>query len=55
MPKEEFVLDAQKEYDTTSVHGIIKKPGTYNVTISFDRPSQDFPTTASKEFRVVEE
>jgi len=54
VPMKDFVLDAQKEYDTTSVHGIIKKSGTYNVTISFDRPSQYFPTTASQKFRVVE-
>ncbi|GEM_PF-4391472 len=52
VPMKEFVIDSQKQYDTTSVHGTIKIPGIYNVTITFDRPSQDFPTTAIKEFRV---
>jgi hypothetical protein len=51
-PMEEFVFDSKKEYDTQSVHGKINNPGTYNVTITFDRPSQDFPTTAIKEFHV---
>ncbi len=52
VPMKEFVLDSQKQYDTTSVHGTIKIPGIYNVTVTFDRPSQEFPTTAIKEFRV---
>jgi len=52
VPMKEFVIDSQKEYDMTSVHGTIKIPGIYNVIIAFDRPSQDFPTTAIKEFRV---
>jgi len=47
-----FVINSQKQYDTTSVHGTIKIPGIYNVTVTFDRPSQEFPTTAIKEFRV---
>lgn len=33
----------------------IKNPGTYIITVTFDRPSQYFPTTVSQEFRVVEE
>jgi hypothetical protein len=49
---EEFVIDSKKEFDTTSVHGKINNPGIYNVTVTFDRPSRDFPTTAIKEFRV---
>ncbi len=52
LPMKDFVLDAQKQYDTTSVHGTVKVPGIYNVTVTFDRPSPDFPTTATKEFRV---
>ena len=52
VPMKDFILDAQKQYDTTSVHGTIKIPGIYNVTVTFDRPSQDFPTIAIKEFRV---
>jgi len=52
VPMKKFVIDSQKQYDTTSIHGIIKIPGIYNVTITFDRPSQDFPTTAIKEFCV---
>jgi len=32
----------------------IKKPGTYNVTVTFEKPSKYHPTTISKEFRVVE-
>ncbi len=31
----------------------IKNPGTYVVTIIFDKPNKYFPTTISKEFRVV--
>jgi hypothetical protein len=54
VPMNEFVIDSQTAYDTTYVHGKINNPGTYNVTIIFDRPSQDFPTMASKEFRVME-
>jgi len=54
VPMKEFVIDSQKQYDATSVSGIIKIPGIYNVTVTFDRPSQNFPTIASKEFRVVE-
>ncbi len=48
----EFVFDIQKEYGTTYGHTELKNPGTYTVTVTFDRPSQDFPTTAIKEFRV---
>ena len=51
-PMRQFVIDSKNEYDTTSVHGVIKIPGIYNVTVTFDRPSHDFPTTAIKEFRV---
>ena len=51
-PMREFVIDSKNEYDTTSVHGVIKIPGIYNVTVTFDRPSHDFPTTAIREFRV---
>ncbi len=54
VPMKEFLIDSQKEYGTTSVHGKIKNPGTYTVTVSFDRPIQNFPTTVSKEFHVVE-
>ena len=43
---------SQKQFDTTSIHGTIKIPGFYNITMTFDRPSQEFPTTAIKEFRV---
>jgi len=53
-PMKGFVYDTEKELLTTSVHGTIKIPGIYNVTITFDRPSQEFPTTAIKEFRVVD-
>jgi len=54
-PMKDFVYDTEKELLTTSVHGVIKIPGMYNVTVTFDRPSQEFPTTAFKEFRVVGE
>lgn len=33
---------------------VIKEPGTYTVTITFDKPNKYYPTTISKEFRVVE-
>ncbi len=32
----------------------IEKPGTYAVTVTFEKPSKYFPTTVNKEFRVVE-
>lgn len=51
---EEFVFNIQKEQGTTYGHIKLKNPGIYNVTVTFDRPSQEFPTTAIKEFRVVE-
>lgn len=31
----------------------IDKPGTYTVTVTFEKPSKYYPTTISKEFRVV--
>lgn len=49
-----FVFDIQKEQGTTYGHIGIKNPGTYTVTVTFDKPSKYFPTTVSKEFRVVE-
>ncbi len=52
VPMKDFVFDIQNERGTTYGHVKLKNPGTYNVTITFDRPSQDFPTTAIKEFRV---
>ena len=51
-PMRNFVFDIQKEMGTTYGHVGIKNPGTYNVTITFDRPSRDLPTTAIKEFLV---
>ncbi len=50
----EFVFDIQKEQGTTYGHIKLKNPGTYTVTVTFDRSSQDSPTTASKELRVIE-
>lgn len=32
----------------------IKNPGTYTVTVIFEKPNKYFPTTVSKDFRVVE-
>jgi len=55
LPMGIFVFDIQKEQGTTYGHVEMKNPGTYTVTVTFDRPSQHFPTTASQEFRVVEE
>ena len=55
LPMGIFVFDIQKEQGITYGHVGIKNPGTYTVTVTFDRPSQYFPTTASQEFRVVEE
>jgi hypothetical protein len=52
---EEFVFDIQKEQGTTYGHIKLKNSGTYSVTVTFDRPNQYFPTTASQEFRVVED
>ena len=54
IPMKDFVFDIQKERGTTYGHIIIKNPGTYNVTITFDRPSSDFPTKSVKEFQVVD-
>ncbi len=55
LPMGIFVFDIEKEQGTTYGHVEMKNPGTYTVTVTFDRPSQYFPTTASQEFRVVEE
>jgi len=54
-PMKSFVYDVQKQIGSQYVHSVIKIPGIYNVTVTFDRPSQEFPTTVFKEFRVVEE
>jgi len=55
LPMGIFVFDIQKEQGTTYGHVKIKNPGTYTVTVTFDKPSKYFPTTVSQEFRVVEE
>lgn len=52
VPMKNFVFDIEKESGTTYGHVGLKNPGTYNVTITFDRPSRDSPTTAIKEFLV---
>jgi len=55
LPMGMFVFDIQKERGTTYGHVEITNPGTYTVTVTFDKPSKYFPTTVSKEFRVIEE
>jgi hypothetical protein len=52
VPMKEFIFDIQRERGTTYGHVELKNPGIYNVTVTFDRPSQEFPTTAIREFRV---
>lgn len=52
-PIEEFIFDIQKEHGTTYGHIKLKNPGTYTVTVTFDRPNQYSPTTISKEFSVM--
>ncbi len=52
VPMKEFVFDIQRERGTTYGHVGLKNSGIYNVTVTFDRPNQEFPTTAIKEFRV---
>jgi len=54
LPMGIFVFDIQKEQGTTYGHVEMKNPGTYTVTVTFDKPSKYFPTTVSKEFRVTE-
>jgi len=54
LPMGMFVFDIQKEQGTTYGHVEITNPGTYTVTVTFDKPSKYFPTTVSKEFRVME-
>jgi len=54
VPMEDFVLDVQKEYGTTYGHVKLQNPGTYVVTVTFDRPSESFPTITTKEFQVIE-
>ena len=49
----EFVFDVQKEQGTTFGHITLQNPGTYNVTVTFDRPSKYSPTIAIQEFRVL--
>lgn len=48
--KEEFVIEHIEELEEIQ----IKKTGLYTVTVTFDKPSKYFPTTVSKEFRVME-
>ncbi|WP_428324366.1 hypothetical protein [Nitrosopumilus sp.] len=48
----EFVFDVRKEQGTTFGHIALQNSGTYNVTVTFDKPSEDSPTTVTKEFRV---
>ena len=52
VPMRNFIFDVQKESGTTYGHIGLKNPGIYNVTVTFDRPSSDSPTTATKEFLV---
>ena len=52
LPMGIFVFDIQKERGTTYGHIELKNSGIYDVTVTFDRPSQNSPTTAIKEFRV---
>ena len=55
LPMGIFVFDIQKEQGATYGHVELKNPGIYTVTVTFDKPSKYFPTTVSKEFRVIEE
>jgi len=55
LPMGIFVFDIQKEQGITYGHIELKNTGIYIVTVTFDRPSKYFPTTASQEFLVVEE
>lgn len=32
----------------------IQKPGTYTITVTFEKPNKYFPTTVSQQFQVVE-
>ena len=45
-----------KSFDRHGTLGnvVIEKPGTYAVTVTFEKPSKYFPTIVNKEFRVVE-
>lgn len=43
-------VDRQKNSESIAIN----KSGTYTVTVTFERPDKYFPTTISKEFRVVE-
>lgn len=43
-------LDGKRIFGNTG----IKKSGTYTVTVTFEKPNKYYPTTISKEFRVVE-
>jgi len=53
VPLKESIVDPKKQHEITSVHGKINNPGTYNVTVTFDSPSRDSPTTAIHEFSVI--
>ena len=54
IPMKQFEFDVQKEMGTTFGHVKLQNPGTYFVSVTFDRPSHDFPTTITKEFHVIE-
>jgi len=49
----EFKINPLEQRGTLGNTGI-KKSGTYTVTVTFEKPNKYYPTTISKEFRVVE-
>lgn len=49
----EFKINSLDRKGTLGNTGI-NKPGTYTVTITFEKPNKYFPTKISKEFRVIE-
>lgn len=53
IPPHEFEIDYFASKGTLG-NAVIKNPGTYVVTITFDKPNKYFSTTSSKEFQVIE-
>ncbi len=49
----EFEINDSERKETIGNIGI-QTPGTYGVTVTFERPNQFFPTSVSKTFEVVE-
>ncbi len=53
IPLHEFEINYYADKGSLG-NAVIKNPGIYSVTITFDKPNKYFPTTSSKEFHIIE-